>query len=271
MAGLVRALAHEAGLATPSVVVRRVGPAAGSSHSSQRATGTARRVEAMLDPDLELTPASMIKTPLAAALVDLWAAGEVDPAAAATVSAGNMTANDADSPLQPGYVTRIDELATLMLTRSDNVATNMLIDIVGRARANRFLRRIGLDATAIRRKVSGRLPLIDDPEAAGRNAHPARDAARLFELIAERALAGAEWLYAALLAQEWNDKLSRGLAAGDRFAHKTGDTDEVSHDGGILDTAQGACYVIVVYTSLASSAAADARLADFMRALRAAL
>ncbi len=50
-----------------------------------------------------------------------------------------------------------------MLTRSDNVATNVLIDVVGRARATAFAERTGLGATAVRRKLSGALPLIDDP------------------------------------------------------------------------------------------------------------
>jgi hypothetical protein len=42
----------------------------------------------------------------------------------------------------------------------------------------------------------------------------------------------------------------------------------VTHDGGILDTAEGARYVVVVYTALAAGADADARFATFMRALR---
>jgi beta-lactamase class A len=71
-----------------------------------------------------------------------------------------------------------------------------------------------------------------------------------------------------LANQRWNTKLSRGLDSGDRFAHKTGDTSEVSHDGGILTTASDRRYVIVVYTGLPSSDEVDARFAEFMRALR---
>ncbi len=62
--------------------------------------------------------------------------------------------------------------------------------------------------------------------------------------------------------------MPRGLREGDRFAHKTGDTDEVSHDGGILTLANGRRFVLVVYTALPSSPEADARLAAFARALR---
>ena len=217
-------------------------------------------------PEEPLTPASMIKVPIAAALAERWARGELRPADRVGIRSANLTANDADSPLVTGYRASLEELGRLMLTRSDNVATNTLIDVLGREAINGFCRRAGLGATAVRRKLSGSLPLIDDPEATGRNAHPAGDAARLFAQIATRGR--EDWLYATLAQQEWNDKLSRGLGPGDRFAHKTGDTDEASHDGGILELAGGASFVLVVYAPLGSSSEADARHAAFMRGLR---
>jgi beta-lactamase class A len=63
-------------------------------------------------------------------------------------------------------------------------------------------------------------------------------------------------------------KLSRGLDPGDAFAHKTGDTDEVSHDAGILTLADSARWVLAVYTELPSSEENDQRFGAFMRALR---
>jgi beta-lactamase class A len=215
-----------------------------------------------------LSPASMIKIPIAAALCAHWEAGGAQPETRVTIEARNMTANDAASPLVPGYSATLTELGRLMLTRSDNVATNTLIDVLGRDTINAYAFRTGLTATAVRRKLSGSLPLIDDPESTGRNAHPASDCAILLRAIAAGTVAGASWLSTALAAQEWNEKLSRGLQPGDRFAHKTGDTDEVTHDGGILETAQGNRYVLVVYTALPSAARNDERLRAFMEALR---
>jgi len=252
-AGLLRQLARDAGLASPSIVIQPEQP-----------PGEA----VVLDPCRPMYPASMIKVPLAAVLTTLWASGDLQAAGRAHVLAANMTANDAASPLVPGYVATLEELATLMLTRSDNVATNVLFDVIGRMRATKLAAAMGLSNTHFRRKLSGSLPLIDDPEATGRNAHPALDASSLFSAIARGTLPGARWLYATLLEQEWNDKLSRGLRPGDRFAHKTGETDEASHDGGILDTADGTRFVIVVYTALEAGAASDSRLAAFMSAVR---
>jgi beta-lactamase class A len=185
--------------------------------------------------------------------------------------AAHLTANDDDSPFVDGYTADLAAAARAMVTRSDNVATNLVIDAVGREPATAYLNGLGLKATAVRRKLSGSLPLIDDPGATGRNAHPAADAALLFRLIATRAIPGAQWLHELLTQQHWNDKLSPGLRPEDRFAHKTGETDETSHDGGILDTSDGARYVLVVYTRLAAKPETDARLARFMASLRALL
>lgn len=254
----VSRLAEEAGLAPLSLVIKRL-------------DGGEQGVRIALDPELAVYPASMLKTPLALAAYTLVEEGELQLAGTHDVTQANMTANDKDSPLVPGYASPLSELIELMITRSDNVATNMLYDIVGRARATQIVQeRYGLRGTAFCRKLSGSLPLIHDPEwdRVHMNTHPAADAARLFEFIARSQVPFSLALRETLGRQEWNNKLSAGLAPRDRFAHKTGDTDEVTHDGGILDTADGRSYVIVVYTGLPSSDANNARFTPFMSALR---
>jgi beta-lactamase class A len=225
-----------------------------------------------LEPDRALYPASMIKVPIAAALAVLWATGGRRPGDRVRVEAAAVTANDAPSPFVAGFETTLGEAAHAMIAASDNVATNVLIDELGRERITEICRReLGLRSTAVRRKLSGALPLIDDPAATGRNAHPAADAATLFATIDRERTGRFAALYAALAAQIWNDKLPAALRAGDSFAHKTGDTDEASHDGGLLTLADGRRFVLVVYTGLASSPESDARVAAFGRILREAL
>lgn len=214
------------------------------------------------------SPASMIKTPLALAAAIAERAGRLRWGDRIEVAAANMTVNDAPSPLRPGYVATIAELIELMLQRSDNVATNVLIDLLERTQASADLAGLGFPETVVRRKLSGALPLIDDPDATGRNAHPARDAADVFRMIARDEVPGAGILRNVLLGQYWNTKLSTGLASDDRFAHKTGDTDEVSHDGGILSLGSGERYVLVVYSRLPSNDETDRRFGAFMRSLR---
>lgn len=257
---LLRRAAAQAGLAPAAVVVTRL---------DEPSEPWAR-----VDADAAFYPASMIKTPLAAAALALVHDGELDLERPYDVTEANMTVNDKPSPLVPGYASPLRELIELMITRSDNVATNMLFDVLGRERASELVhRRFGLSKTAFFRKLSGSLPLIRDPQWNGKalNTHPPSDAARLFELIARAQIPLAGYLLEVLARQEWNNKLSGGLQAGDTFSHKTGDTDEVTHDGGILRTAQGASYVIVVYTGMESTDAHNARFAPFMKALRAHL
>lgn len=216
----------------------------------------------------EIYPASMIKTPLAVAAAAAVADGRLAWSDRTLVAAANVTFNDAPSPLAAGASATVRELVELMVGRSDNIATNVLIDRLGRTRASADIAALGFADTAIRRKLSGALPLIDDPAATGRNAHPARDACELFRRIARAEVPGAAFIAGVLGTQYWNTKLSAGLAPGDRFAHKTGDTDDVSHDGGILTLATGERYALAVYTQLGSNDDTDRRFAAFMRALR---
>ncbi len=246
-------LAGRAGLGEAQLHVRRLGPA-GARWSR--------------DDGRTIYPASMIKVPLAAAIGAAIDGGRLRWDTSVTVDPRNATVNDAPSPIEPGYRTTVEELTTYMLQRSDNVATNQLYDVLGRERATADVHALGFRGTAFRRKLSGALPLIDDPEATGRNTFPAAEAAELFEGLAEDRVPQAAVLRSILATSWWDVKLSRGLEPGDAFAHKTGDTDEVAHDGGILTLPGRARWIVVVFTELASSDEHDARFGAFMRALR---
>jgi beta-lactamase class A len=256
-ADLLLNAALDCGLRPASIVVAPLDAAAGA---------------VAVEPDLPIYPASMIKVPLAAAVLIEIAAGRLAPLdSTVTIDAANMTANDAASPMEPGYVATLRELMSLAIARSDNVATNVLFDVVGRERATEIARKqLGLRATAFHRKLSGAEPLIEDPQWDGvhRNAHPASDCAHLMRSIADNTIPHAALLREMLAAQVWNNKLSGGLLSWDRFLHKTGDTSEVTHDGGILLTGEGKRFVIVVYTALPSTDENNARFAPFMRRVR---
>jgi len=215
--------------------------------------------------DAAITPASMIKVAIA---LGLAIRADREPGLldrTVVVDPADVTFTDAPTPFVASAVASLGALACGMIADSDNVATNVLISALDRMAIDADLAAAGLRATAVRRKLSGRVPLIDDPGSLGRNAHPAVDAALAFAEIARR---NDPWLLAALRAQRWNEKLSRGWHTGDAFAHKTGDTDEASHDGGILTLPGGARYVVVAYSTLPTGPAADDAHAAFARALR---
>src|SRR5690349_8728303 len=111
---LVSQAAAQAGLEPLALVLRRL-------DMKDRAVEIA--------PDAAFYPASMIKTPLAAAVLALVQDGEIRLDQRCTVTQANMTLNDKPSPLEPGYESTVAELIDLMIARSDNVATNMLLDL----------------------------------------------------------------------------------------------------------------------------------------------
>lgn len=228
--------------------------------------------EVALHRDRAYYPASTIKTPLAVAAYDRIAAGELALDDRFDVTRANMTSNGHGSPLVPGYSATVRELIELMIVISDNVATNMFFDILDRERATQTIQTTyGLTHTAFHRKLSGSDPLIVDPDwvaSNGRNTHSPVDAARLLEMIARDEVPFAAELFATLGRQQLNEKLNPGLRSGDRFAHKGGTTDEVLHDCGILDTAEGERYVLVVFTGLQGGSAKNSRFGPFMKAIR---
>lgn len=257
----VEELAREAGLRSYSIVIARPG----------RPEWEAVRIDA----DADRYPASMIKVPLVLAALTDVADGRLHLDDRIEVTRATLTSNDAPSPFTLGYWGRLDEICLYAISRSDNVATNMLFDIVGRERATAIMRdRYDLRDTAFHRKLSGSEPLIVDPGWDGihRNRHSASDCARLFDLIARDQVPFAAHIRDYLAEQVWNDKLTRGLRPGDRFYHKTGDTDDVTHDGGILTlTDEDRTYILVVYTTMPSTEANNKKFAPFMSQLLARL
>jgi beta-lactamase class A len=227
--------------------------------------------------EANIYPASVIKVPIMAEAFRQYSASELRPDDRVVVSANNQTATSGPAPFVPGYVATASELVDLMIVHSDNVATNELFDVLRRERVTEYMQALGLTTFLLGRKLSGSEPLIEDPEKIGRNRLPAAEIGRLLTLIACDRIAGAGAQREILRRCADNDKLVPGLVQGDVFMHKTGETSDVSHDAGILVTADGKRFVIVLYCDVEPTADnADATHANpfmvaWMRAVRAQL
>ena len=197
----------------------------------------------------DIYPASVIKVPIMAEAFRQYEQGVISPADRVTVTQSNQTTTWGVSPFTPGVVATIAELVDRMITHSDNVATNQLMDVLRRERVTAYMRELGLETFLLGRKLSGSDPLIEDPEIVGRNRLPPAEIARLLALIATNAVAGAAQQREIMRRCVHGDKLAPGVRAGDDFMHKTGETSEHSHDAGILRTAQGKAYVVALYTT----------------------
>lgn len=162
-----------------------------------------------------------------------------------TLDAGD----DSDSALyaRVGQEVAVRELVERMITRSSNLATNVVIELVGAARAQATARALGASTIAVRRGVEDNLAY----RAGLNNTTSPRDLGALFEAIARAQAASpasTDSMLAILERQEFNEEIPAGLPPGTRVAHKTGWITATLHDAALVRPANGAQFVLVVLT-----------------------
>lgn len=158
---------------------------------------------------------------------------------------------DPNPPLKVGETWTLEKLTEVMIRRSDNVATNTLIDFLGRKNVTDFVQGAGLTGTHVRHKLSSGTD-VDDPDATGYNQMPARDAATLLALVARKKLVSpeaSEAMYALLAGQLDRELIAEALPPDAAYAGKTGELSAARNDAAIV-RAPGREYVLVVYTQL---------------------
>ena len=136
--------------------------------------------------------------------------------------------------LHDGLRVQIGDLVTLMIILSDNTATNLLIDRLGRENIQDMCSELGLRNTFIRRKL-----FMPDLSRQGiENSISAGDMACVLEHLLKGEVvspsASGEML-AILSNQRLNGKMPFYLHdKGIRCAHKTGEDEGITHDVGIV-------------------------------------
>ena len=127
----------------------------------------------------------------------------------------------------------IRTLCNLMISLSDNMATNILIDRLGIEEYARGFREMGLQGTVLERK------LYDTAgEKKGlRNKIVPKEMGMLLKEIYERSFVNprvSEDIENTLCLQQINHKICGGLSEYYRIAHKTGEDDYLSNDVGLI-------------------------------------
>jgi beta-lactamase class A len=161
-----------------------------------------------------------------------------------------------------------------MITRSSNLATNLLIERVGAERAQRSARALGAWSIQVLRGVEDGAAY----RAGLNNTTTARDLGALLGAIAtERAASrgACDSMLAILGRQEFNEGIPAGLPPGTRVAHKTGWIGGVVyHDAAIVTPPGAGRYVLVVLTaaveqdSVAHNLVADVSRLVYERVIR---
>jgi beta-lactamase class A len=149
--------------------------------------------------------------------------------------AGVLTSHFSDGATFP-----LKDAVRLMIVFSDNTATNMVLDQIGIKAVNDTTKELGLPETRINAKVFKGSTTSVDPERTKKYSLGSTSAAemvKLMELIHDGKAASAEACQAMLTHMKANDDkelLVRHLPPGTAVAHKTGATNKVRTDAGIM-------------------------------------
>jgi beta-lactamase class A len=231
-----------------------------------------------LDADHPVSAASVIKIVFAVAFARAVANGRLDPRQRVEVPAelrlgGSGTAGFADAPL-----VSLRDLARLMMTVSDNAATDLIYARVGAGAVTELLTDLGLTGTHVRsdmtsahRRVAAELGFPDtsdfdarlaaaDPRAvealawvdpARANATTPRDMTSLLSAIwTDRAgpPAACAWVRDAMASQENTQRIASGFDHPVITAGKTGTIPFVRNEAAVVSYPDGRRFAVAVFT-----------------------
>jgi len=168
------------------------------------------------------------------------------------VDGSSFTLNEADDSDSAAYQligkhVTVAQLVEHMITRSSNLATNALIDLVGPKNANATAHALGARDIRVLRGVEDGKAF----RAGMNNTTTARDLATLMESIETgraASRASCDSMRSVLLRQEFNGEIPAGLPTGTKVAHKTGWITGVLNDAAVVYPPRRRPYVLVVLT-----------------------
>jgi beta-lactamase class A len=211
-------------------------------------------VSAGVNGSTAMHSASVLKLLILATLLDEAATGQVDLEETLTVEPDDIV--DGTGVIQSqgsGTTYTLRDLAYLMITQSDNVAANMLIERLGFDAINAEAASLGLSGTHLSNEF-----MSSKPGVGGYNTVSADDMARLLELFATAQVADRDlcaFAVQALADQQIHGAIGDGVPDGVTVAHKTGSYGSVENDAAIVFA--GEPYVLVVLCNDIDNSTAD--------------
>jgi beta-lactamase class A len=167
--------------------------------------------------------------------------------------------------MSPGTELTIHDLVTLMIIQSDNTATNILIDLVGKESIRECMRKTGMTNSQFYNKL-----MIIPAELEGFNEVTAADMTNLLRLLAKGKVISYNsclQMISIMKKQQWRDSLPLYLPDPDsdiigglplwEMANKTGTVSTNEHDCGILYVGQSAVIISVLSRNVPTKTARD--------------
>lgn len=202
--------------------------------------------------------ASTMKTPVMIALYEQAAKGKfrltdsllVTNSFKSIVDGSSYSLDAADDSQQELYHAigsrkTINDLIYEMIILSSNLATNLLMELVGGTAVTQIMRELGAPDIQVRRGVEDQKAF----DLGLNNTTTAYDLMVLFERLAKGEIIDpqkSEEMIRILMDQQWNEIIPAKLPPSIKIAHKTGSIRGVQHDSGIVYLPDGRKYVVVL-------------------------
>jgi beta-lactamase class A len=246
--------------ATLRDTIHRIGEEAGAEAVAVAVHDFEHGLAWSLNGDRWFHAASTIKVPVLLGVYDAIEEGLLEPFSRIHVRNWFLSAADdrpfrvaadrdanADVHAAIGRMMTVHDLASHMIVTSSNLATNLLLEVVGVERINATLERLGLTGIELRRGVEDEAAW----EQGMNNRITADGLMQALRLIEERQAISAEacdGMLEILHRQRFRSGIPAGLPDDVRVANKTGEMSTVAHDGGIVYRDGRAPYVVVILT-----------------------
>ncbi|KMS52598.1 beta-lactamase [Novosphingobium barchaimii LL02] len=191
------------------------------------------------------------------------------------VPVGSAPFSSAVAPVRAGEYMSASRLLELMITRSNNYATDALLKVVGGPKAvNAWVERAGIDDWHIDRDIA--TLVRDDGAIDPARVVDTRDSATPYAMV--QLLSGiyqGKWLSpssrSALLGAmsrcvTGKRRIPAGIPEGAQVSHKTGSLNNTSSDVGIVQTPDGRVFAIAIYvTGQGGRPGRESRIASIAR------
>jgi len=147
-----------------------------------------------------------------------------------------------------GSTVTIEELTRLMIVRSSNLATNLLIQKVSAVCVNALLKELGVEGVQVVRGVEDNKAFAHGLN----NSATARGLMQIAKLLIEGKVVSfdaSEDMINIMRGQEFNEGIPAGLPKEYKVAHKTGWNDKIYHDFGVVFPDRREPYALAIMTS----------------------
>ena len=204
-----------------------------------------REIEPFVYHSQQMAPASMIKLFVMAKTMQDVHDGKLSLDEKITIKKNDAVGGAGVTTwYNAGEQRTIEQLMTVMITDSDNTATNILIDRLGMQNINRYLQQQGFrDTVLVYKMMMGR-------KGKKKNLSSVRDIGSLFSRLYYHQLVGEQEdkLMLDILCRQHDKECFPAALPDYEIAHKTGEVNDVYVDGGIF-FGQKEDFVLVVLSN----------------------